>query len=79
MSYGVTNKRTTDLFLSQNILKQLSIELGEIQISLNLKWYNVQQFWTNGSKVCLVVKVCLEIVQQVMGKNDVNYNFILNK
>ncbi len=25
------------------------------------------------SKVHLVAKVCLEIVQQVMGKNDVNY------
>ncbi len=32
------------------------------------------------SKVYLVVKVCLEIVQQVIGeKKDVNYNFILNK
>ncbi len=72
MSYGVTHKRTTDLFLSENIFKkkQLSIAIGEIQISLNLKWYNFQKFWMNDSKVCL------EIVQQVMGENDVNYNFI---
>ncbi len=31
------------------------------------------------SKVYLVVKVCLENVQQDMGKNDVNYIFILSK
>ncbi len=39
-----------------------------------------QQFWKDDSKVYLVVKVSLEIVQQVMEeKNDVNYNFVLNK
>ncbi len=71
MSYGVTH-------IKEQICFYLKISLKK-HISFNLKWYNFQQFCTNDSKVCLVVKVCLEIVQQVIGENIVNYNLILNK
>ncbi len=73
MSYVDTKEPQISFFSKYLKKKQLSIAIGEIQTSLNLKRYHFQQFWMNDSKVCL------EIVQQVMGKYYVNYNFILNK